>query len=154
METILSHTANGINARIRTIKWTGNPDFDLKAMREFGPIDAFFDISPPGAHKSSHLRTGIMSLKLGGRVSLMGSYQELTIPNAFITRNDITLKGNWMYERKDVLAIIKMVENGNLELYDEDGCFSIRRFRLKNWENALEMASSQTTLGESTVFIF
>jgi hypothetical protein len=37
-----------------------------------------------------------------------------------------------MYEGKDVLAIIKMVKNGNLELYDEEGCFSIRRFRLKD----------------------
>jgi len=154
MEFILSKIGNGYSDRVRTKAWTNNHDYDLQTLREVGSIDAFFDVSPPGAQNSSHLRTGIMSLILGGRVSLMGSYQDITIPNAFVTRNDITLKGNWMYERKDVLAMIKMVENKHFKLYEWGGAFVIRRFRLNQWKKALEMASTQTGMGGSVVFAF
>ena len=117
-------------------------------------MDAFLDISPPGARGSFHLKAGIMSLRPGGRVSLMGAYEDLEIPNIFVTRSNITLKGNWMYERKDVLALIKMVEKGNLRLREEDGCFVVGQFGLDQWKDALAAAARLTGIGESVVFSF
>ncbi|KGO49015.1 DNA polymerase III, clamp loader complex, gamma/delta/delta subunit, C-terminal [Penicillium expansum] len=114
---------------------------DVHNIKTFGPMDAFLDISPPGARGSFHLKSGIMSLRPGGRVSLMGAYQDLEIPNVFVTRCNITLKGNWMYERKDVLALIKMVEKGNLRLREEDGCYVVGEFGLDQWKEALAAAT-------------
>lgn len=87
-------------------------------------------------------------------MSLMGAYQDLEIPNVFVTRCNITLKGNWMYERKDVLALIKMVEKGNLRLREEDGCYVVGEFGLDQWKEALAAASQFTDIGESVVFSF
>lgn len=55
-------------------------------------MDAFLDISPPGTGESFHLKSGIMSLRPGGQVSLMGAYETFEIPNLFVTRCNITLK--------------------------------------------------------------
>lgn len=87
-------------------------------------------------------------------MSLMGAYDELEIPNLFVTRCNITLKGNWMHERKDVLALIKMVEHGNLRLNEEDGCYVVGEFGLDQWKEALEAANKLTGIGESVVFSF
>ncbi|KAJ5253675.1 hypothetical protein N7497_010928 [Penicillium chrysogenum] len=154
LNQILSHTHNGSCERITTITWTGNGTKDVRNINACGPMDAFLDISPPGAQGSLHLRTGIMSLRPGGRVSLMGAYDELEIPNLFVTRCNITLKGNWMHERKDVLALIKMVEHGNLRLNEEDGCYVVGEFGLDQWKEALEAANKLTGIGESVVFSF
>ncbi|KAJ5201010.1 DNA polymerase III clamp loader complex gamma/delta/delta subunit C-terminal [Penicillium cf. viridicatum] len=74
-----------------------------------------------------------MSLRPGGRVSLMGGYENLEILNLFVTRCNITFKGNWMYERHYILALIKMVEKGNLRLKEEDGCYVVGEFGLDQW---------------------
>lgn len=89
-----------------------------------------------------------------GRVSLMGAYENLEIPNLFVTLCNITLKGNWMYERNNVLALIKMVEKGNLRLKEEDGCSVVGEFGLDQWREALTAANQLTGIGESVVFSF
>ncbi|KAI3287263.1 hypothetical protein DTO002I6_7905 [Penicillium roqueforti] len=154
LNQILSCTFNGSCERISTVTWTGNRTNDAYNISKFGPMDVFLDISPPGARGSFHLKSGIMSLRPGGRVSLMGAYEELEIPNVFVTRSNITLKGNWMYERKDVLALIKMIERGNLRLKEEDGCYVAGQFGLDQWKDALAAADKLTGIGESVVFSF
>lgn len=78
---ILSQTHNGSCERISTIAWTGKcTKYIRNIIRRFDPMDAFLDISPPGTGESIHLKSGIMSLRPGGRVSLMGAYETLEIP--------------------------------------------------------------------------
>ena len=59
--------------RIETVPITGDVLKDLEALKSFGAVDAFFDISPPEAAKSTHIKSGILALrrKLTFLVSLL-----------------------------------------------------------------------------------
>ena len=67
--------------RLETIPTTGNLEDDLKAIQALGGmIDVFFDISPPAQGKEQ-LRTGVLALRNGGRMCLMGGgNQDFTLP--------------------------------------------------------------------------
>lgn len=49
--------------RIETVPITGDVLKDSEALRSLGPVDAFFDISPAEAGKSTHIKSGILGLK-------------------------------------------------------------------------------------------
>ena len=49
--------------RIETVPITGDVLKDSGALKSFGPVDAFFDISPPEAGKSTHIKSGILALR-------------------------------------------------------------------------------------------
>lgn len=49
--------------RIETVPITGDVLKDSEALKSFGAVDAFFDISPPKAEKSTHNKSGILALK-------------------------------------------------------------------------------------------
>jgi len=105
--------------RVDTVPITNDMMADLRALKQEGgnDIDAFFDIGPPEASKSTHLLSAIMALKVGGRVSLMGGYMDdMPLPHRVIMRKNLTLKGNWMYQPSDRQALFKMVESGVLDL--------------------------------------
>lgn len=48
---------------IETVPITSDVLKDLEALKSFGAVDAFFDISPPEAAKSTHIKSGILALK-------------------------------------------------------------------------------------------
>src|SRR5262249_26039528 len=57
--------------RVSCVPLTGDWEADLKSLQGLGgKIDVFFDISPPAAQDSGHLKAGIMALRRGGRVCL------------------------------------------------------------------------------------
>ena len=87
-------------------------------------------------------------------MNLMGAYETFEIPNLLVTRCNITLKENWMCERSDVLALVKMIEKENLRLKEEDGCYVVGEFGLDQWREALAAANQPTVIGESVVFSF
>lgn len=73
---------------------TGDHDNLVKALTKTGRPDAFLDLSPPAALTSSHLKSAIVSLRKGGRVSLMGGLMgDMSFPTGEIVFNDIELKG-------------------------------------------------------------
>ena len=49
--------------RIETVPITGDVLKDTEALKSFGPVDVFFDISPGAAAKSTHIKSGILALK-------------------------------------------------------------------------------------------
>lgn len=49
--------------RIETVPITGDVLRDSEALRSFGTVDAFSDISPSKAGKSTHIKSGILALK-------------------------------------------------------------------------------------------
>ncbi len=53
----------GRSERIETVPITGDVQRDAAALKSFGPVDAFFDISPPEAGKSTHIKSGILALR-------------------------------------------------------------------------------------------
>ena len=65
--------------RIETVPITGDILKDSEALKSFGAVDAFFDISPPEAAKSTHIKSGILALKRK-LTSLVGHLQARTKP--------------------------------------------------------------------------
>ena len=82
-----------LSDRVETVRMTGNLDEEIAALAKIGKADAFLDISPPAAANSTHMKASILSLRHGGRVSLMGGIRsDVSLPYHFIMRNDITIK--------------------------------------------------------------
>lgn len=65
--------------RVETVAITGDVMGDCKELQKYGPIDAFFDIGPPEAHASTHLKSAILALRHSARISLMAGYREGTL---------------------------------------------------------------------------
>lgn len=140
---------------IHTVPMVNDVEKDMAAIKKLGlTIDVFFDISPPEASASTHIKTGILSLRKGGRVSLMGGLRtDMPLPiGAFMHRN-LTLKGKWMYEREDVQRIIKMVESGRLKLGQDVGSRVVGKYGLEQWKEALDVAAEQSGPGLITAFV-
>ncbi len=82
--------------RVKAVPITGDMQKDAEALQKFGPADAFLDISPPAAAKSTHIKSGILSLRQSGRVSLMGGFREdISIPHGVVMHRNLVLRGKW-----------------------------------------------------------
>lgn len=62
--------------RVETVPITCDMQADCAELKKYGPIDAYFDIGPPEAHASTHIKSAILALGHGARISLMGGYRE------------------------------------------------------------------------------
>lgn len=142
--------------RVETVPITGDVEGDTQSIKDVarGAVDVVFDISPPAAKDSTHLKSAIMALRTGGRVSLMGGVRgDVGIPHHFVMHYDITLKGKWMYRPEDVVSLIKLVENGILKIGKAAGVGEVDAFGLDQWQEAFECASVKTGPGMKTVIV-
>lgn len=139
----VASAAGNDNKRVETVQITGNMQVDTEALKSFGgPVDAFFDISPVAAAKSTHIKSCILSLKHGGRGSLMGGVREDTpIPLLVVMRRNLQLKGRWMYPREAISELIKMVEVGVLKLGSSAGGQVVGKYGLEDWKKAFDAAA-------------
>jgi threonine dehydrogenase-like Zn-dependent dehydrogenase len=140
--------------RVKTVKITESVEDDVAALRAAAggrPIDAVFEISPPQAATLTHIKSCILALKRGGRMSLMGGIDDYAIPLRQVMRKNLTLKGTWMYNREQVLGLIKMVETGVLKLGKQGGVKDISVFGFVEWEKAFDYASDNA--GASTMVL-
>ncbi|KAK1245697.1 hypothetical protein MKX07_004766 [Trichoderma sp. CBMAI-0711] len=138
--------------RVKTVQLTGDVETDTAAIKRHGPIDVFFDISPPAAASSTHILSGILSLAHSGRVSLMGGIAgEVMVPYGAIMFNDLKLHGKFMYERKDVRQLVRMVEAGVLGLGGRIGARCEGSFGLEEWDEAFEAARGNAGPGQYVV---
>ncbi|KAI9738087.1 MAG: hypothetical protein M1818_005515 [Claussenomyces sp. TS43310] len=136
--------------RIETVQITGDVQADTKSLQSLGPIDAYFDISPPEAAKSTHFRSCMLALRRAGRVSLMGGLDgSLTIPVKVVVSRDLQLRGKWMYSREDVYNLIKMIEVGLLKL----GGQNVDKFALEDWEKGFSAAAERSATGGAALII-
>jgi len=130
------------NERVEIVQISGDVQADIAALQKFGPVDAYFDISPPAAANSTHIKSAILALRHGGRVSLMGGiYGDVAIPHSAVMHRDLTLKGKWMYTRGNVRELIRMVEVGVLKLGEAAGSRATAEFKLEEWEKAFSKAA-------------
>ncbi|KAL7939073.1 GroES-like protein [Trichoderma chlorosporum] len=138
--------------RVKTVQITGDVHNDTAAIKQHGPIDVFFDISPPMAASSTHIMSGILSLAHSGRVSLMGGIAGgIAIPYDAVMFNDLKLHGKFMYERKDVRMLIKMVETGVLGLGEKIGARFEGKFGLEQWDEAFTAAKENAGPGQYVI---
>lgn len=182
--------------RVKIVQITGDEQADLKSLKGFGNIDAYFDISPPVAGNSTHFKSCILALRHSGRVSLMGGLNvDLAIPHTVVSslvfshvipllamsrvpaclghgpdssacicvgaagiptavkvmHHDL-LKGKWMYDRQNVLDLIKMVEIGLLKVGKKAGQ-EIVKYRMEKWRDAFDAAVSWSGASRSAVLV-
>ncbi|KAK5053135.1 hypothetical protein LTR84_002109 [Exophiala bonariae] len=143
--------------RIVTVPLSGVLEKDLKTLEEAkngGDIDVFFDISPPMAKDSAHIKAGVLSLCHGGRLCLMGGLlNDLALPHSKIMHFDLTIKGKWMFEREDVTSFIKLVESGTMRLHNEKqewhmyGNQYSKKYDLEDWAEAFDEAEKVASEG-------
>ncbi|KIM97579.1 hypothetical protein OIDMADRAFT_44274 [Oidiodendron maius Zn] len=135
-----------MNDRVKTVQLTMHVETDVRALQKFGPIDAFQDWSPPEAGVSTHIRSCIQALRVGGRASLMGGITgDISINYASIMFRNIQIRGNFMYSKKDIESLIKMVLAGVLKLGKEN---LVESFPLERWLDAFKAAEESTSLGK------
>lgn len=140
--------------RVEIVQMKGEMQEDLDALKALGTIDAYFDISPPAAGGSSHLKSCILALRHGGRVSFMGGIRgDVAIPHSAVMHRDLSIRGKWMYDRQQVVDLIKMIETGMLKLDKGDGHRSVRTFKLEEWNEAFDVAAENAGMGVKAVII-
>ncbi|KAH8912985.1 alcohol dehydrogenase [Coniochaeta sp. PMI_546] len=140
--------------RVKIVLNTGDGEKDTAALKQFGPADAYIDISPYQAANSTHVRNAIMAVKQYGRVSLMGVIPgDIAVPYVYAMWNNLTIRGQYMYERDDVRSLIKLAETGVLPLGEKSGVEVIGRFGLEEFDRAIELAASHPEIGTAVVFI-
>lgn len=138
-----------LSDRVLTVQIIGDSEKELTERRKFGPVDAFLDISPSFAQTSTHIKSGILSLREEGLVCFMGGFlKELPIPHMFIMRRSITLQGKWMYSRQDVVAMFKLIERGIISLGHVKAAGV---YPLEDWEKAFKFAAENTAVGHMTL---
>jgi len=141
------------NTRVSIVQLKGNFEGDLAALRQFGSIDAYIDISPGVANESTHVRSCIMAVRPYGRVSLMGIIQkDIAIPYMMAVLNNLTIRGQYMYERRDVQGLLKLVEAGVLKFGQSAGHEIVGQFQLEEWDNAIEAAKQNQGAGKLAIF--
>ncbi|RYP04027.1 hypothetical protein DL764_004721 [Monosporascus ibericus] len=139
--------------RVETVVLSGDIDKDTNAIQAFGSADAFVDFTPTAAQNVTHISSAILALRCRGRVALMGgTSEEVPIPYMLLVLNSIEIKGRWMYSRKELREVIKMVENGVLKLGKSVGHEVNGKFSLEDWDVALDTASKHTAWGNQVLF--
>jgi threonine dehydrogenase-like Zn-dependent dehydrogenase len=140
------------NQRTEIVPMTGDMQADLDALQAFGTIDAYFDISPPQAAKSTHVKSCILALRQGGRVSLMGGQMEdVPLPISVIMTKSLKVQGKFMYEKQDLKDLVKMTEIGVLNLKNS-GAKVRGVYALEEWEKAFDEAEAGQAGGERVLF--
>ncbi len=133
--------------RVRTARMLGEEATDLATIQAAAgaPIDVVFDILPPYAQPMQVL-AAVRAVRPGGRISLMGGVGmagegDLALPYPWLMRNNITIKGQWMYPRAVVPRLIAMVRSGQIGLAQ----YRITEFALADVADAI--AHAATTSG-------
>ncbi|KUJ13584.1 GroES-like protein [Mollisia scopiformis] len=135
--------------RVQVLQLKGKVEEDLAGLKNFGVIDAYLDMSPFAANESTHVRSCMMAVRQYGRVSLMGvSMKDIPIPYVVAVMNNLTIRGQYMYEREDVFSLIKLVEAGVLKLGNSVGHEVVAEFGLEDYEKAFDVAEQHTEAGK------
>lgn len=101
-----------------------------------GPIDCLLDILGP-IHDPAPTRRGVMAVRPGGTAVLMGGVQAaLDIPYNYVMRNNLVLRGQWMYPRHAPSLLVELINSGLLNLEP----FSVSTFPLEQVNQAVHYA--------------
>lgn len=128
-----------LSPRVTTVTMSGDVEEEVRALTQFGPVDAFLDLAPATASDSTHLTSATRSLRRGGRLCLMGGrFDDVSFSYPELLLKEILIKGQWMYDASIVRDMIKLVESGVLDLTQIKVA---GQFTLEQWEKALDVAA-------------
>ncbi|KAM0426528.1 hypothetical protein ACHAPT_008220 [Fusarium lateritium] len=142
--------------RITALELTGDAEKDLAAIRALSPegADAYIDVSPPQATASPHhLPVSLGSLRPFGRAVFLGAMLNVSVNYMSLMSRNITIKGQFMYTRAELVTLIKLIETGVLKLGKDAGHENVGGgFALEDWERALVVAEEATAWGQQVLF--
>ena len=143
---VLHELAQRFGPRVAIAEMTGRSDEDTATIQAAasGPIDVVFDILPPQA-TSAQVLAAIRAVRPGGRVSLMGGVgmgndDPLILPYPWLMRNNITIRGQWMYPRSAIARLVSMATSGTIDLSH----YTITEFPLSQVEQAIAHATCES----------
>ncbi len=152
-EARLASLERKYRGRVRAVRLTGDEARDIRNMKAAapGPIDCVLDLLPPWA-PASVVRAAAMTVREYGRIVLMGGVgmlggEDLALPYPWIMRNNITLKGQWMFPRSANTMMINMVSAGLLDIASGD----VAAFGLDRANEAVAHASAKGGRSSRTV---
>ncbi|KAI1191233.1 alcohol dehydrogenase GroES domain-containing protein [Nemania serpens] len=151
-EAVLAELRDVAPGRVETIKISGNWETDLAEISKFGPIDVFLDLTPQTADNTDHIRAGLLSLRHGGRMSLMSGVPEITIPATLLESKGVTIRATMMCTWTQEEDLIKLVETGVLKMGEKAGLKIKGAFKLEEFAKALEVAGKESHAGSAVVF--
>lgn len=130
-------------ARVRTIQFTGSEVEDRRLITEAagGPIDMVLDFLPREA-SAAQARAAVLSVRLGGRVILMGGLRgeqgDLGLNYNWLMHNETTVRGVWMYRKDAIPRMVRMVRAGLVDLAQ----FDVTEFDLHQANEAVAHAAT------------
>ena len=140
------------NGRVTGITLSGDVDKDAMALRSASPngkgADVYLDFSPFNASNATHPQACISALKHGGQGILLGGVRSnISFNYAQLTINNITVKGNFMYDTDAPSMIMGIIESGVLSL----GGLNTKTFGFDMLQDAIEYASKHGGFADLTV---
>ena len=152
-EGVLADLERRFGGRVRTVKLSGDEAADRQRMQQAapGPIDGVLDILPPSASPAA-VRAAAMAVRPGGQVVLMGGVgmlggEALNLPYPWIMRNNITVRGQWMYTPDVAVRLVSLIRSGLLRLSE----FDVTAFALADINAAVTHAAEVSGAFKLTV---
>ncbi|WP_299572234.1 zinc-binding dehydrogenase [uncultured Williamsia sp.] len=140
-------------SRVAPVQMTGDPTVDHDRIIEAagGPVDCVLDLLPRMA-TAEQVLTAAMTVRPGGTIVLMGGVgrtgsDELALPYRWLVRNDVTVRGKWMYPRTAIPQMVQLIRSGLIDLSQ----FDTTEFALENINDALPYAKSHSQPHQLTV---
>jgi alcohol dehydrogenase len=141
-ETALADLVRRFGDRVATVKMTGNEEEDRRQMQRAagGPIDCVLDLLPPVA-SPSWVRAAVLAVRSYGRAILMGGVRDdVALPYAWMMRECIEVRGQWMYPRDATRRMVGLIRSGLVRLED----FTVTEFPLEEVNEAVAHAAANT----------
>jgi alcohol dehydrogenase len=135
--------------RVAPVRMSGDEAEDRRAIAESaeGPIDFVLDFLPREA-SASQVQAGVLSLRPGGRAVLMGGVRsDLTLNYNWLMHNNITLRGQWMYDRDAPGRVARLIRAGLVDLAQ----FELTEFGLDQANEAVAHAAANAGPRQLTV---
>ncbi|MCB1539815.1 MAG: zinc-binding alcohol dehydrogenase family protein [Rhodoblastus sp.] len=135
----LADLAHRFGPRVRPVRLTGDEAADVAAMKATaGPVDLVLDLMPP-LPNAAPARSAALTVRPNGRVVLMGGISaDIALPYAWLMRNNVTVRGQWMYPRAAPARLASLIRAGLLDL----DLFETTTFALEDIAGALDFAEA------------
>jgi alcohol dehydrogenase len=148
-EAALADLERRFGSRVRTVKMTGKEEDDRRQMQTAagGPIDVVLDLLPPMA-SPTWVRAAVLAVRPYGRAILMGGVRaDVALPYAWMMRESVEVRGQWMYPREATRRIVGLIRSGLIRLEE----FAVTEFPLEKVNEAVAHAAGNTGPFKMTV---
>jgi len=148
-EKALADLERRFGDRVRTVRMAGNEEEDRRQMQKAagGPIDCVLDLLPPMA-SPSWVRAAVLAVRPYGRAILMGGIRDdVSLPYAWMMRECIEVRGQWMYPREASQRMVGLIRSGLVRLEE----FAVTEFPLAKVNEAVAHATANAGPFKMTV---